>query len=436
MPFQNLNLSKEILQALEKLGFESPTPIQSASIPVISSGKDLKASANTGTGKTAAFLIPALQRVTPKPKEGCGGPRVIILVPTRELAMQVSNEALKLSRFLPKVKTVCVYGGVPFPKQKKQLSRKVDILIATPGRFIDHLRRGKLDVSSVEMFVLDEADRMLDMGFYEPVQEIYSSFKTHPQTLLFSATLEGPVMKLAKTLLQDPESVSVASQMTKHEDIKQHIHHADDLPHKKRMLNRLLTDEEIHQAIIFTSTKRFAEELVTTLRDNGHYVAPLHGDMCQRQRTRTMKRMRDGKIKILVATDVAARGLDVNTISHVFNFDLPTNAEDYVHRIGRTGRAGAKGVAISFVSSKDRQFLKQIEKFTNQKLEALTITGLEPKKKNFDAQPPKRGNKSKHTKPPFARRGSKNKAGHSKSAPWNRREQKRKRSFKKKAIAA
>lgn len=436
MPFQNLNLPKEILLAIKKLGYESPTPIQSTSIPVINEGRDLKASANTGTGKTAAFLIPALTKVIPPPKGGSKGPRVVVLVPTRELAMQVSNEAVKLSRFLPKVKTVCIYGGVPFPKQRKQLSRKVDILIATPGRFIDHLRRGKLDVSSVEMFVLDEADRMLDMGFFEPVQEIHSSFQSPPQTLLFSATLEGPVMKLAQKLLRDPKEVSVQTKMTLHEDIEQHIHYANDLPHKKRLLDSLLSDDEIHQAIIFTSTKRFAEELVGTLKEKGHYVAPLHGDMCQRQRTRTMQRMRDGKIKILVATDVAARGLDVNTISHVFNFDLPTNAEDYVHRIGRTGRAGAKGTAISLVSTKDRQALQQIEKFTNQKLNALTIPGLEANMKSFNSEPAKRSRGRKHVKPSFARKNSQKKHGNApKHAPWKRREQKRKRQGKK-AIAA
>ena len=193
MSFQNLNLPLELLQAIEELGYESPTPIQSSAIPLVLEGSDLKASANTGTGKTAAFLLPALAKVMPPPAKGTRGPRVLVLVPTRELAMQVSNEALKLSRFLPKVKTVCVFGGVPFFKQKQDLSNKVDILIATPGRLLDHMERSKLDLSSIELFILDEADRMLDMGFFEPVQGIYSAFPSHPQTLMFSTSLEGAV---------------------------------------------------------------------------------------------------------------------------------------------------------------------------------------------------------------------------------------------------
>jgi superfamily II DNA/RNA helicase len=442
MPFQDLNLPVELLEAIEKLGYESPTPIQSAAIPLISAGRDLKASANTGTGKTAAFLLPALAKVIPPPKAGTKGPRVVILVPTRELAMQVTNESVKLSRFLPKVKTVCVYGGVPFPKQKQQLSKKVDILIATPGRFIDHLRRGKLDLSSVEMFILDEADRMLDMGFFEPVQEIYSAFQTPPQTLMFSATLKGPVLKLSKKLLNNPEEVSVTGKMISHDDIEQFIHFADDLSHKKRLIDHLLSDESVHQAIIFTSTKRFAEELVGILKDKGHHVAPLHGDMCQHQRTRTMKRMRDGKVKILVATDVAARGLDVHTISHVFNFDLPTNAEDYVHRIGRTGRAGAKGTAISLVSLKDRQVHREIEKFTGQKIEVLIIPGMEPKMKSAPPRSSGKDNRRKHIKPSYGKRNSDSRPSRkadskpNRNEPWKKGPPKRKGPFKKKPIAA
>lgn len=401
MTFQNLNLPKQLLQAVEKLGYQSPTPVQTAAIPLILQGSDLKASANTGTGKTAAFLLPALAKVITPLEGGAKGPRILILVPTRELAMQVSNEAIKLSSFLPKVKTVCIYGGVPFPRQIQDLSRKIDILIATPGRLIDHLQRGRLDLSSIEMFILDEADRMLDMGFFEPVQEISSAFQSHPQTLMFSATMEGPVARLSQKLLRDPQEVAVAKTMTTNEDIQQHIHFADDLPHKMRLLDHILSSDTIHQAIVFTSTKRFAEELVESLEENGHYAAPLHGDMCQRQRSRTMQRMRDGKVKILIATDVAARGLDVHTISHVINFDLPTNAEDYIHRIGRTGRAGAKGVAISLVSGKDCHSLQQIEKFTGQTIKVDSIPGMEAKMKR-PLFPTKSSSKRKHINPaPF-----------------------------------
>jgi len=413
MSFEKLNLPEELLSAVSKLGYKSPTSIQAEAIPTILEGNDLRASANTGTGKTAAFLLPALKKVMSPPKPGCRGPRVLILVPTRELAMQVSNEAITLSKFLPKIKTVCVYGGVPFFKQKSQLSGKVDLLIATPGRLIDHLGRGKLDLSGVEMFILDEADRMLDMGFFEPVQEIYASFGTPPQTLMFSATLKGAVIKFSKKLLNNPKEISVAGQATERLNIEQRIHFADGLSHKQQLLEHLLSDTIVYQAIVFTATKRFAGELVEKLEEKGHRAAPLHGDMCQRQRSRTMRRMRDGKIRILIATDVAARGLDVQSISHVINFDLPTNAEDYVHRIGRTGRAGAKGVAISLVSSRERQYLRDIEKYTGEAIDIHTIPGMEPKphKEGQPSRPNGQRKRNNNTKP-FRLRGN---PGHKRS---------------------
>lgn len=407
MSFKEINLQKELLDAVEALGYTSPTPIQEQAIPTILDGCDLRASAHTGTGKTAAFLLPALAKVAPKPPLGISGPRVLVLVPTRELAMQVTDEAKKLSRFLPKVKTVCIYGGVPFPQQKRQLSRKVDILVATPGRLIDHIKRSKLDLSSVELLVLDEADRMLDMGFIAPVKEIASNVAPSRQTLLFSATLKGEVIKLSKELLNQPKEISVAGKMTNHDSIEQKLHFADNLSHKNKLLNHILSADEHNQAIIFTSTKRFTTELVDILKDQGHQAAPLHGDMCQRQRTRTMKLMREGKIRVLVATDVAARGLDVNTISHVINFDLPPVAEDYVHRIGRTGRAGAKGSAISFVTAKDHKYLREIEQFTGEKIATLVIPGLEPKTKVTQPQNSKNRNNNhrrKHIKPGHKRK--------------------------------
>lgn len=378
MNFQDLNLHPAILKALEEAGYTSPTPIQEQAIPKIIEGCDLRASAQTGTGKTAAFLIPALMRlVNPSTVPGFG-PRILILVPTRELAMQVAEEATKYCKYMSRAKTVCIYGGAPYPVQNRMLSRPYDILVATPGRLIDHLERGRINFNRVEMFILDEADRMLDMGFIEPVEQIASQTPKERQTLLFSATMKGSVMNLSRRLLNDPFEISVDHAHDKHENIEQRLHNVDNLSHKNRILDHLLSDAEIKQAIVFTSTKMHADQLVDQLVESGHDAAALHGDMNQRQRTRTITQLRAGKIRILVATDVAARGIDINTISHVINFDLPNSVEDYVHRIGRTGRAGANGVALSFASPKDYQLVKRIEQFTGQKITAHVIPGMEP----------------------------------------------------------
>lgn len=379
MKFEDLDLHPGILKALEEAGYTAPTPIQSEAIPMILSGCDLRASAQTGTGKTAAFLIPALNRLsTPSASKGRGA-RVLILVPTRELAMQVAEEAVKYSKYLPRVKVVCIYGGAPYPVQNRELARPYEILVATPGRLIDHLERGRIDFSRVEMLILDEADRMLDMGFIDPVEQIAAATPKGRQTLMFSATLKGTVMNLSKRLLKEPKEISVSAVHEKHENIEQRLHAVDDMHHKQRILGHLLSDPTINQAIIFTSTKRYADQLVDTLFEQGHRAAALHGDMNQRQRTRTIMQLRQGQIRILVATDVAARGIDVQTISHVINFDLPQSPEDYVHRIGRTGRAGAKGVALSFASPKDMRLVKEIEQFTGQKIAQHVIPGMEPK---------------------------------------------------------
>ena len=379
MTFQDLNLHEGILKALQEMGFVTPTPIQEQAIPEILSGLDLRASAQTGTGKTAAFLLPALNRLTVPSPTRSFGPRVLILVPTRELAMQVAEEATKYSRFLPRMKTVCIYGGAPYPIQNRELSRPYEILVATPGRLIDHMERGRIDFSRIEMLVLDEADRMLDMGFIDPVEKIAAALPKTRQTLMFSATLKGSVMKLSKSLLNNPIEISVTPDNAKHENIEQRLLNVDDMHHKQQLLNHLLNDPAVIQAIIFTSTKRNADHLVDTLYESGFHVAALHGDMNQRQRTRTITQLRDGQIRILVATDVAARGIDVQAISHVINYDLPNSAEDYVHRIGRTGRAGAKGIAMSFAAPRDMHLVKAIEQFTGQKIEVQVVAGMEPK---------------------------------------------------------
>lgn len=381
MNFKDLLLHEKILQAIQDAGFEQPTPIQEQAIPKVLQGLDLQASAQTGSGKTAAFILPALHRLA-TPSVG-KGPRVLILVPTRELAMQVATEASKYSKHLPKVRTVCIFGGASYTVQNKDLSRPYDILVATPGRLMDHMDRGRIQFPRLEMLILDEADRMLDMGFVEPVKQIAAATPSSRQTLLFSATLKGSVLNLSRSLLKNPVEISVASEQAKHENIEQRLHHVDNIEHKYRLLDHILADEELKQVIVFTATKALADEVAEKLYQQGHEAAPLHGDMSQRERTRTITQLRRGSIRVLVATDVAARGIDVQTISHVVNFDLPMTAEDYVHRIGRTGRAGANGIALSFASFKDRQVVKQIEQFTGHKIMSHVIPGLEPKIKDF-----------------------------------------------------
>lgn len=368
LSFKDLQLHENLLKAVAFAGYDKPTLIQQKAIPSVLTGKDLCASAQTGTGKTAAFILPALNRLITPPTKKAFGPRVLILVPTRELAMQVSEEAIRYSKFLSKTKTVCIYGGAPYPIQNRQLSSPYEILVATPGRLMDHMERGRIDFGRLEILILDEADRMLDMGFIDPVEQIAAATPEQRQTLLFSATLRGNVLKLAKKLLKDPLHVAVAPEKARHDNIEQRLHLVNNIKDKQKTLDHLLSGLSMEQAIVFTSTKRQADQLTSDLLEKGHRVAALHGDMNQRQRTRTLRLMKDGQIKILVATDVAARGLDVQTISHVINFDLPQSGEDYVHRIGRTGRAGAKGTALSFASPKDHHLLRQIEQYTGQRL--------------------------------------------------------------------
>jgi superfamily II DNA/RNA helicase len=386
MAFTQLFLHPLILKAIEEMGYTAPTPIQEQAIPSILKGCDLRASAQTGTGKTAAFILPSLHKLMTPAAKKTRGPRVLILTPTRELAMQIATEAAKYSKYLSKTKTVCIYGGIPYAIQNRDLSRPYEILVATPGRLIDQLERGRIDLSGVELFILDEADRMLDMGFIEPVQEIAAALPASRQTLLFSATLKGSVINLSKNLLKNPLEISIAHAHEKHEQIDQRMHKVDNIAHKYQLLDHFLSDETIFQTIIFTATKHQADQLADKLLDQGHKVAALHGDMNQRQRTRTLTRLRRSEIRILVATDVAARGIDVQTITHVINFDLPMSPEDYVHRIGRTGRAGATGVALSFAAPKDRHLIKRIEQFTGQTLVCHVVQGMEPQlqeKKSF-----------------------------------------------------
>ena len=388
--FEALGLHPNILKAIVDSGYTVPTPIQAQAIPEVLAGRDLMASAQTGTGKTAAFMLPALHRLAQPSEVRSKGPRVLVLTPTRELAQQVSDAASKYGKNM-RLKVVSILGGMPYPLQNKLLSGFVDILVATPGRLIDHIQRGRIDFSRLEMLVLDEADRMLDMGFIDDVERIAAATPATRQTLLFSATLEGVIGNLAQRLLKDPKRISVASSKARHEHIEQRLMYVDDMAHKNRLLDHLLRDVDLNQALVFTATKRDADALADSLGASGHSTAALHGDMSQRERNRTLTGLRRGQVRVLVATDVAARGIDVPGISHVINFDLPKFAEDYVHRIGRTGRGGASGIAVSFASNRDAGTLRNIERYTGQSIKPHTVEGMEPKFKPRSA-PGGRGN--------------------------------------------
>ncbi|WP_018150324.1 DEAD/DEAH box helicase [Leeia oryzae] len=378
--FSDFNLHARILRGLSEAGYEEPTPIQAAALPVLMGGTDVMASASTGTGKTAAFLLPILQKIneTARPNNYFG-PRALVLVPTRELATQVADAAVQYGKFIPRFNVVTIVGGMPYPVQNRLLSRPVEVLIATPGRLLDHLSRGRLDLSQMEFLVLDEADRMLDMGFIDDVEAIALATPATRQTALFSATLDGAVGTLAAKLLRQPERIQIAPTAAHKGKIDQRLHYADDLAHKGKLLSHLLGDDTLQQAIVFTATKLDADDLADHLVQQGMSAAALHGDMPQRERNRTLTRLRNGHVRVLVATDVAARGIDVDGITHVINYDLPKNAEDYVHRIGRTGRAGRSGTAVSLVSPRERGLLSRIERFIGNRIFAAVVPGLEPR---------------------------------------------------------
>lgn len=382
MNFAELNLAPSILASIEKSGYTTPTAIQAEAIPAVLAGADIIASAQTGTGKTAAFMLPALHRLMSPPKGPGKGPRVLVLTPTRELAMQVNEATRKYGNGM-RIKTVSILGGMPYPVQNRMLSGWVDVLVATPGRLIDHMGRGRIDFSRLEMLILDEADRMLDMGFVDDVERIIAATPATRQTLLFSATMEGDIARLAQRILKNPTRIAIAAKNVSHENIEQRLHFVDDISHKNKILRHLLIDQSMNQAIVFTATKRDADALAEELHKDGHSVAALHGDMKQGARNRTLQGLRRGDVQVLVATDVAARGIDVLGISHVINFDLPKVPEDYVHRIGRTGRAGAKGVALTLVAHRDGHLLQRIQRFTNTQIPVHVVPGLEPKGKPF-----------------------------------------------------
>ncbi|MBS1186300.1 MAG: ATP-dependent helicase [Burkholderiaceae bacterium] len=445
MNFEALGLHPAIVKAVADAGYTAPTPVQQQAIPAALNGADLLVSSQTGSGKTAAFMLPALHRFASEPQAAGGKtpnqekqssrakgervrfkpaqPKMLVLTPTRELALQVTTATEQYGAHMRRVKAVSILGGMPYPKQMQLLARNPEILVATPGRLIDHMQSGKIDFSQLEVLVLDEADRMLDMGFIDDIDTIVEATPESRQTMLFSATLDGVVGSMARRITHNPVEIRIANATTKNENIVQCVHFADDLAHKNRLLDHVLRDTSINQAVVFTATKRDADMLADRLNIAGFAAAALHGDMPQGARNRTLNGMRRGHLKVLVATDVAARGIDVPTITHVVNYDLPKFAEDYVHRIGRTGRAGRSGLAISLVNHAEMIHIKRIERFTKQSIPVNEIEGLEPKKASSaprSARKPngwKPGDQRRATHKPGQRSFAQPNGGHGKSTP-------------------
>ena len=382
--FSDLLHDKNLLAALRSAGYIEPTPIQTQALPAAIEGRDIMASAQTGSGKTAAFLLPTLQRLTKRSEKPGKGPRALVLTPTRELAAQVEKNALAYAKNMRWFRTVSIVGGASFGYQTRALSKPVDLIVATPGRLMDLMQSGKVDFDRLEVLILDEADRMLDMGFIDDIETIVEATPTDRQTLLFSATWDGAVGKLARKLTKNPEIIEV-ERVDDQGKIEEQLLYCDDMRHKNRLLDHILRDANIDQCVIFTSTKAMTEVIADDLYEKGFAANCLHGDMPQGWRNRTLMDLRKGRCKILVATDVAARGIDVPTITHVINYDLPKQAEDYVHRIGRTGRAGRTGIAITFAEVNEYVKVHKIEKYIDRKLTEVTVEGMEPTRKRKSA---------------------------------------------------
>jgi ATP-dependent RNA helicase RhlE len=368
MTFTELELAEPILRAVASEGYNHPTPIQAQSIPVILAGRDLLGCAQTGTGKTAAFALPILHRLwTNRPAPGSGRKiRALILSPTRELAAQIEESFCAYGKNTP-LRTAVIYGGVNQNPQVKALRNGIDILVATPGRLLDLMNQGHVDLKSVEVFVLDEADRMLDLGFFPDIRKVVARLPEQRQTMLFSATMPRDIRELANTILSNPANVQIAPVAATADLIEQGVYLVTKR-NKSVLLKHLLKSQEITRALVFTRTKRAADKLVKQLQIFGIRSAAIHGDKSQANRERSLDSFRSGKVPVLVATDIAARGIDVDAVTHVFNYDVPHEAETYVHRIGRTGRAGAAGIAFSFCDHEERGSLRAIERLIGKKI--------------------------------------------------------------------
>jgi len=377
MTFDDLGLSAELLQAVSQQGYSQPTPIQANAIPAVLKGSDVLAAAQTGTGKTAGFTLPLLQRLSQvRPVKGRRPVRALILTPTRELAAQVGESVRCYGANLP-LRSTIIFGGVSIRPQLNALRQGVDILIATPGRLLDHVGQGTVNLSQVETLILDEADRMLDMGFIHDIRKILALLPKKRQNLLFSATFSNDIKKLAGGFMKNPELIEVARQNTAAESVNQIVHRVDK-KRKRALLSYLIGSQNWQQVLVFTRTKHGANRLSGQLEKDGLSSAAIHGNKSQGARTKALADFKKGKVRVLVATDIAARGLDIDQLPYVVNFELPNVAEDYVHRIGRTGRAGHEGHAASLVSSDENALLKGIEKLLKNKIPEQQIEGYEP----------------------------------------------------------
>ena len=370
--FASLGLPEPLLKALADVGYESPSPIQAATIPPLLAGRDVLGQAQTGTGKTAAFALPILAQIDPK----LAAPQALVLAPTRELAIQVSEAFQKYANHLPGFHVLPIYGGQSYTPQLQALRRGVQVVVGTPGRVIDHLERGSLDLSRLRALVLDEADEMLRMGFVDDVESVVQKCPAERQIALFSATMPPPIKRIAQTYLRDPVEVAIKATTTTGENIRQRYWLVSGLQ-KLDAITRILEAETYDAMIVFARTKLGTEELAEKLAARGIAAAAINGDMDQKSRERTIQRLKDGQLDVLVATDVAARGLDVERITHVINYDIPYDTESYVHRIGRTGRAGRKGEAILFVTPRERGMLRAIERATRQPIEPMQLPTAE-----------------------------------------------------------
>jgi ATP-dependent RNA helicase RhlE len=372
MKFDELQLSEPLQRAVRAMGFDEPTPVQEIAIPAVLDGSDVLGTAQTGTGKTVAFLLPTLEHLLTS--ESKGKPRAVVLAPTRELAMQIAEEAHRLARDTG-VRTGAIYGGAPMKHQIEQLKRGLDLIVATPGRLMDHMRHRRVDFKHLEILVLDEADRMLDMGFLPDIDEIVEQMPAKRQTMLFSATMPGPIVSLTYRYMKNPVRVEIATARPP-EAIDQRLY---PVPKhlKLPLLIELLRKEEVESALVFTRTKVEADVVTRKLRENRYSVAEIHGDFRQKQRNEALERFRSGKARILVATNVAARGLDIEGISHVINYDAPDEAENYVHRIGRTARVDAEGAAWTLVTPEDEPLISSIEYLLDEKIQRSYLPGFD-----------------------------------------------------------
>jgi len=420
MSFESLGLRAELLRAVSEKGYSAPTPIQKQAIPPVLEGRDIMGGAQTGTGKTAGFTLPLLQRLmsSEKPVNGRRPVRALVLTPTRELAAQVYESVVVYGKYLPLRSTV-IYGGVSINPQKQKLIKGVDILVATPGRLLDHVGQRSVDLSKVDILVLDEADRMLDMGFIRDIRKVLALIPKHKQTLLFSATFSNEIKKLSNDLLKSPALIEVVHQNTTAELITQVIHPVDK-NRKPELLSYLIGSNNWQQVLVFTRTKHGANRLSQQLIKDGITAAAIHGNKSQGARTRALAEFKTGKVRVLVATDIAARGLDINQLPHVVNFELPNIAEDYVHRIGRTGRAGNEGEAMSLVCVDEHNLLKDIERLIKRDIPRDVIEGYEPDP-SIKAEPINRGRGKPQQK--AGKPGQKRSAGDKSASPWSNQRQ-------------